>query len=61
MLVESYRIFLSGNTQDLAFRRFELDIIFMSPCVEVGQGFLQALAVSRGADCSIQLSIISII
>ena len=60
MVVESYGIFLCGHTQDLTFRCVELDIIFMGPCVEVGQGFLQALAVSREADCSIQFSIISI-
>ena len=60
MVVETYGIFLSGHIQYLTFRFVELDVIFQAPCIEVGQVFLQALTVRRGADSSIQLSIISI-
>ena len=58
MVVGTYGIFLSGHTQYLTF--LELDVIFQAPCIEVGQVFLQALTVRRGAVSSIQLSIISI-
>ena len=53
MVVETYGIFLSGHTQYLTFRCIELNVIFQASCIEVGQGFLQALTVRRGADSSI--------
>ena len=38
-----------GHSQYLTFRCVEIYVIFQAPCIEVGQGFLQALTVRRGA------------
>ena len=60
IIIHGISLDLSSHAQTFAFLRVEPDVIIVAPRVEVGQGLLQTLTISRRVNISIQLSIISV-